>query len=117
MTVDDFESEARQVAAEWAFIQSVETVDKTDHALKLRLHVDGECFVQVYANVQKSVYSFTFVLNRARIYGRDSEGGDWHRHPYGSPDSHDHTPEGQKAVTLTQFLREAQQILQKERLL
>ena len=117
MTSDDFESKARQAAAEWAFIQSVETVDKTDHALKLRLHVDGECFVQVYANVQKSVYSYTLVLNRARIYGRDSEGGDWHRHPYGSPDSHDHTPEGRKAVTLMQFLAEIQQILQAEGLL
>lgn len=51
MTVDDFEGEVRHAAAEWAFIKLVETVDKTDHAVKLRLHIDAECFVQVYANV------------------------------------------------------------------
>lgn len=117
MTVDDFESVSRGAAAEWAFIQFVEIVDKTDQALKLRLHVDGECFVQVYANVQKSVYSYTLVLNRARIYGRDSEGGKWHRHPYGDPESHDHSPEGRESVTLMKFLAEIQQILQMEGLL
>lgn len=117
MTVDDFEGEARHAAAEWAFIKLAETVDKTDHAIKLRLHIDAECFIQVYANVQKSVYSYTLVLNRARIYGRDSQGGDWHRHPYGDSESHDHSSEGRVGVTLTQFLGEVQQILQVEGLL
>jgi hypothetical protein len=117
VTTDDFEGEVRHSAAEWAFVQFVETIDKTDHAIKLRLHIESECFVQVYANLQKGVYSYTLVLNRSRIYGRDCEGGTWHRHPHSSPDSHDHTPEGREAVTLAQFLAEVQQILQTEGLL
>jgi len=117
VTTDDFEGEARHSAAEWAFVQLVETVDKTDHAIKLRLHINPECFIQVYANIQKELYSYTLVLNRSRIFGRDREGGTWHRHPYDSPKSHDRSPEGRKAVTLEQFLAEVQQIMQVEGLL
>lgn len=117
MSVDAFEQDVLRTANEWSFIRSIETVDKTDQAIKLRLQVDAECFVQVYANVRKNLFSYTLVLNRSRIYGRDSEGGTWHRHPYGDPDSHDRTPEGQLKVDLAQFLVEVQQILQAEGLL
>lgn len=117
MTTDEFEGEARRSTAEWAFVQLVETVDKTDHAIKLRLHIESECFVQVYANVQKELYSYNLVLNRSRIYGRDCEGGIWHRHPYDDPERHDRSPDGRKVVTLAQFLAEVQEILQAEGLL
>lgn len=117
MSVDAFEQDVLRTANEWSFIRSIETVDKTDQAIKLRLQVDAECFVQVYANVRKNLFSYTLVLNRSRIYGRDSEGETWHRHPYGDPDSHDRTPEGQLKVDLAQFLVEVQQILQAEGLL
>jgi len=77
MTAAEFERDVQQVADQWAYVQWVVTVDKTDYAVKLRLHVDAECFIQVYANVQKGLISFTLVLNRMRIYGRDCEGGVW----------------------------------------
>jgi hypothetical protein len=56
-------------------------------------------------------------LNRSRIYGRDCEGGLWHRHPAEAPEQHDFSVEGQRAVTLDEFLREAQQVLQDRDLL
>ena len=59
----------------------------------------------------------TLVFHRVRIYGRDCEGGQWHRHPHGAPDDHDSSPEGTEAVSLWQFLAEAQQILQSEGIL
>ena len=117
MNADEFEQDVLRVAGEWAYLRSAETVDKTDYAIKLRLTIDTECFVQVYANVEKSILSFALVLNRARIYGRDNEGGEWHRHPYGDPEGHDHSPEGRKAVALATFLEEAQAILEVEGLL
>ena len=117
MTAADFERNTRQIAADWVFVQWITTVDKTDYAIKLRLHVDTECFVQIYANVEKDLISYTLVLNRARIYGRDCDGGVWHRHPYHTPDTHDFSAEGSQAVTLRQFLTEVQQILQNEKLL
>jgi len=67
--------------------------------------------------VEKRIISFALVLNRARIYGRDNDGGEWHRHPYGNPEDHDHSPEGRKAVSLAIFLEETQAILEAEGLL
>jgi hypothetical protein len=117
MTAADYEQDVRQLATQWAFIQSIVTIDRTDYAVKLRLHIDVECFVQVYANVQSGLTSFTLVLNRARIYGRDCDGNGWHRHPRSAPDAHDFSVEGSQAVTLADFLAEVQQILHHERLL
>jgi hypothetical protein len=117
VTSDDVERDVRRAAAEWVFIREVETVDKTEHAVKMRLHVDTDCFVQVYANVQKGLVSYTLVLNRYRILGRDCEGGIWHQHAHSAPDQHDFSPEGQRAVSLDEFLSEAQHVLQEEGLL
>ena len=49
MNADEFEQDVLRVAGEWAYLRSAETVDKTDYAIKLRLTIDTECFVQVYA--------------------------------------------------------------------
>lgn len=117
MTADLVERDVQRTAAKWAFIQGVETVDKTDFAVKLRLHVDTDCFVQVYGNTQKQITSYALVFNRARILGRDCEGGFWHRHSLEAPDKHDFSPEGQRAVSLDEFLTEVQKILQDKGLL
>jgi len=57
MTTDDLEKHIRETASNWAFIRWVETVDKTDHALKMRMYAMMDCFIQVYANVQKELVS------------------------------------------------------------
>jgi hypothetical protein len=117
VNVDEFEAYVIQNAAEWAYIRLIETIDKTDHAVKIRLFVDPECFVQVYHNVQKGVLSFALVLNRSRIFGHDNQGGNWHRHPYGDPESHDQSPQGQTKINLSQFLEEVQNIIKIEGIL
>jgi hypothetical protein len=117
VNVDEFEQDVYRIAAEWSFLRSIETVDKTDYAVKLRLHIDTECFIQMYTNVEKGILSYVLVLNRARIFGRDNEGGEWHRHPHGDADQHDRSPAGRTAVTMSQFLVEVQRILIEEGLL
>lgn len=117
MTVDDVERQALLAAADWAFIQYAEAVDKTEHTVKLRLYITAEFFVQVYANTQKQLSSCTLIFNRMRILGRECDGGVWHRHPADDPDQHDFSAEGQRPVTLDEFLREAQQVLQSRSLL
>lgn len=117
MTVDDFEQEVIQIAETWTFIRSATTLDKTAHAIKMRLSVAPECFVQIYTNVQKNLVSYALILHRMRVYGRDCDGGRWHRHPYPHADGHDFSPEGQREVSLNDFLLEAQQILQSEGIL
>lgn len=112
MTPDDVERNILATAANWACIRWTTLLDKTEHAIKMRLHIDSACFVQVYANPKKSLISYTLVLDRTRIYGRDCDGGQWHRHPYSAPDSHDFSGEGSRPVTLSEFLAETQQILE-----
>ena len=46
MSTDDVESDVQRITTQWAFIQRVETIDKTDFTVKLRLHVATECFIQ-----------------------------------------------------------------------
>jgi len=117
MSTDTVEREARRTAAKWAFVRRVEMMDKTDAAIKLRLHIDTDCFVQIYVNTRKQLTSYTMVFNRARILGRDCEGGLWHRRLPAMPNEHDFSPEGQRPVSLDEFLKEAQQVLQDKGLL
>lgn len=117
MTVDEFERQVYRIAEKFSFIKAIATVDKTTNTIKLRLHIASDCFVQVYTNTRKRLLSYVLVFNRSRLYGRDCEGGMWHRHPYDHSDGHDFGPEGAKAVTLDEFLAEVQDILNKEGLL
>jgi hypothetical protein len=117
MNPNAVERHVQRTAARWAFVQQVETVDKTDDAIKLRLLIDTDCFVQVYVNTRKQIISYVVVINRARILGRDCDGGSWHWHPPARPDQHDFSPEGQRAVSLDEFLKETQQVLQDQGLL
>jgi hypothetical protein len=94
VSTDDIERDIQSSAAKWAFVQFIETVDKTDHTIKLRLYVAADCFVQVYANTQKQLTSYALVFNRSRIFGRDCEGGIWPRHPSHAPHLHDFSAEG-----------------------
>jgi hypothetical protein len=117
MTSDIFEQHVRDEADHFAFIRSVVIVDKTTETVKARLHITAECFVQVYANVRKGLFNYTLVLHHNRLYGRDNDGAGWHRHPHSTPESHDFCPEGVRAVSLTDFLEEGQQILMAEGML
>ncbi len=117
MSINAVERDVQRTAVRWAFIQRVETADKTDVAIKMRLHIDTGCFVQIYVNTRKQLISYTVVFNRVRIFGRDCDGGIWHRHPSEMPDQHDFSSEGQRAVSLDEFLRETQRLLQDKGLL
>jgi len=57
VTIDDLERDIRQTAAAWVFIRWISTEDKTDHSLKMRLHATRDCFIQVYANIQKQLWA------------------------------------------------------------
>ena len=117
MNTDDFEQEVISAALAWAAIRRIVTVDKTAHAIKMRLHISESCFIQVYANIRKGLYSYTLILDHMRIFGRDCDGGRWHRHPYGVAETHDFGPEGARPIVLAEFLGEALQILAGEGIL
>jgi hypothetical protein len=116
-TVNLFEARIYDVALRFSFVQRVVTLGKTANTIKLRLHVTTDCFVQIYTNVQKKLVSYVLILDRSRIYGRNCDGGTWHRHPYENPAAHDFGPEGAKEISLEEFLIEVQQILEGEGIL
>ncbi|MEA3341374.1 MAG: hypothetical protein U9R15_15525 [Chloroflexota bacterium] len=117
MTLATFEQHIRDEARRFAFIRNVVALDRTANTVKLRLFIATGCFVQVYTNLHKDLLSYTLVLRRTRIYGRDNDGTGWHRHPHSAPNSHDFSDEGTRPVSLAEFLDEVQQILTVEGIL
>ena len=82
----------------------------------MRFRVTERCFIQLYASTKKDLYSYTLIFAGTRIFGRDCEGGQWHRHPFENAESHDVTDEGQKAVAFKDFLEEVHDILRRLKL-
>jgi hypothetical protein len=106
-----------QSAYGFPFIRQIKEVDRTDHALKLRLIIDANLLVQIYTNSKTKTTAYALVLGEERIYGRDCHSGRWHRHPFGDPQSHDTSKEGRKEIDVADFLNEVQQILKEQQLL
>jgi len=80
-------------------------VDRTDYAIKLRLSIDREIFIQIYANEISDKFNLA-VINR--IYGFDREGGLYHLHPF--LDTRQHIP-ADSAKSITDFVKESFDLL------
>lgn len=115
--IDDLEKDIRNITSRFPFIQNTQTVLKTTYTIKIRLDITDECFIQIYQNVQKNLTSYVAVIGRERIYGRDCDGGIWHRHPEDNPGGHDFSQKGSRKVALDAFLYEVQEILLKKGIL
>lgn len=115
--VNTLEKDIERIVSKFFFIQSVQTLLKTIHTIKMRLYVTEECFIQIYYNIQKNRTNYVVILGGKRIYGRDCYKGVWHRHPEENPEGHDFSPEGSIKVKLEEFLFETQEILLRKEIL
>ena len=104
--IDDIEKQIYSVVAQFAFIKETETLQKTPHTIKIKLHIKQTCFIQIYRNIQKNVINYVLVSGNQRLFGRDCDGGVWHTHPIENPDMHDFSEDGVKEVSLEDFLYE-----------
>ncbi|HHH40622.1 MAG TPA: hypothetical protein ENK56_01295 [Chloroflexi bacterium] len=86
-------------------------LDRGNSFLKARLYIGPDLFVQVYRNDRYGTTNLVLVWAGRRIYARDEVGGVWHRHPADDPSVHDTSPEGQRPVTLGEFLDEVEDLL------
>jgi hypothetical protein len=109
--IGNAENEIYQIARQFSFISSVETILKTLNVLKVKLTITPTCFVQIYQNTKKGVVNYTLVSGNQRLFGRDCDGGQWHCHPLDNPEEHDFSEEGTKAISLEDFLYEAEEKL------
>lgn len=117
MRTDELEKEAKKALKTFPFLKKMELIDKHRGAIKLRLYVEENFYIQAYYNMITGTTNFVAIIGNQRIFGRDCDRDGWHRHPFDDPDSHDCSSEGRKGVTLTDFLEEFQEIIEKENLL
>ncbi|MEM5790399.1 MAG: hypothetical protein AAGU11_24015 [Syntrophobacteraceae bacterium] len=115
--LDDLMQEVQTIAKSYAFIRGIADLDRTDNALMLRLIIDETMFIQVYANSKKRKLNFALIGSGQRIFGRDSEGGKWHKHPFESPQNHESEGDAGKTVALTEFVMEVEELLLEKSLL
>lgn len=84
---------------QFSAFKSYEVLDKTDATLKVRIYIERELYIQLYANAEKRKLNLALVHHNQRIYGEDSEGFD-------DPDKHVPIVE---QIPLEAFLAKVQQ--------
>ena len=93
------------------FIQSIEEVDHTDVSTSLRLHIRPGLFVQAFHGEYSGSLYFALIEGERRIFGIDRAHGQWHLHPFNSPDLHQPLSEGLDPKPLLTFLARIEQLL------
>jgi len=96
MRTDELEKEAKKALKTFPFLKKMELIDKHRGAIKQRLYVEENFYTQAYYNMITGTTNFVAIIGK---------------------DSHDCSSEGRKGVTLTDFLEELQEIIEKENLL
>ncbi len=87
----------------WFVSELVET-ERTDSTLSLRLIIREDLFVQVFSGEKSKSLYLALIEGRRRIYGIDREGGEWHIHPFGNADRHEHFFQGLEPKPILNFL-------------
>lgn len=103
--------ELRREARHRAYIRRLDIIEQTQSLVKARFYITPDLFIQVYRNDRFDTTNFAVIHNQQRIYARDQLGGEWHRHTFDAPDTHDRSDEGRRSVTLTVFLDEAEVLI------
>ena len=98
MNIDSIISETQSVASEFGL--RLRIIDITDNIVDLRLYIDVELFIQIYANQLKDKLNLNLIFKNKRLWGYDSEGGRTHIHPIDEPESHIFTD---KEVDIKEF--------------
>jgi hypothetical protein len=94
-----------------SYISQMETLEQSINLLKTRLYISQDIFRQVYRNDRFDTTDLSLILSGRRIYSRDQVGGKWHRHTLIDPEYHDTSSEGQREISLYEFLNEVEAIL------
>ncbi len=110
-TIEQLFQEASEALAQFWFVQRLDIVERTDQTVTVQLVIDNKLRVQAFLSQKSGRLSFALIGPAGRLYGRDRQHGEWHRHPFSNPESHEVTPEGTSPRALLQFMAEVQEIL------
>jgi hypothetical protein len=117
VVIEDLADEVEALAGRFRFVRATIQLDQTRFSIKYRLLIKPDLWVQIYNHIQNHTVGLAFVYQGRRLYGRDCEAGNWHRHPVDDPENHDFSAEGARPTSVEEFLREVGQILVDYRLL
>jgi hypothetical protein len=107
----DLRLEAQEAMERVWFVQSLEETERTDLTLSLRFYIRPALFVQAFLGQCSGSLYLALIEGGRRIFGIDREGGEWHIHPYDSPDKHEPLPEGLGPKPLLKFLARVEDLL------
>jgi hypothetical protein len=110
-SADDLTAEAQDALDQVWFVQSLETIERTDLTLSLRLYIRSDLFVQAFLGELTGSLYFALIEGNKRIFGIDREAGLWHLHPFESPDKHQRLSEGLEPKPLMRFLARVEDLI------
>ncbi|MDI6731421.1 MAG: hypothetical protein QME05_02425 [Candidatus Margulisbacteria bacterium] len=88
MSLAKFKDEIIKLSQEIGCFCNCTVLNETNNTVKIKLDITRTCFVQIYANFRKNLKNYVVILDGQRIFGRDSDGGRWHKHPWENPSKH-----------------------------
>jgi hypothetical protein len=89
----------------------MEEIARTDHTLSLRLYIRNDLFIQVFLGETSGSLYLALIERERRIFGVDREAGEWHIHPYDTPDQHQNLPEALEPKPLLKFIARVETLL------
>ena len=104
-------AEAQEAVDRVWFIQSMQSLDRTDRTISLRLSIRPGLFVHVFLGELTGSLFFALIERNQRIFGIDRESGEWHAHPYDAPYQHVSLPEGLEPKPLLSFLARVEDLV------
>jgi len=110
-TIDDLYAEALEAVDRVWFVQSVQSVDRTDLTISMRLIIGPDLFVHVMLGELTGALYFALIERGQRIFGIDRHSGVWHIHPYHAPQQHVPFLEGLEPKPLLSFLSKVEDLL------
>ncbi|MCK4393927.1 hypothetical protein KAX17_13575 [Candidatus Bipolaricaulota bacterium] len=88
MDLSEFEKQLSQLKDRFFPSAEIRNLSRRLNAIKLRLHITDEVFIDVYFNTDSGRLDFTTIKGERRVFGYDNAGG-WHYHPVKDPNRHD----------------------------
>ncbi|MBI4631925.1 MAG: hypothetical protein HY740_09485 [Chloroflexi bacterium] len=102
LTLETFESQIASACDKSPLVVSLTIIASGVTWTHQRIFLKDETFVDAFYNEATGKTSFALIKNSQRIFGADNT-GEWHWHPFDSPDSHLSSSE---AITIAEFLSE-----------
>jgi hypothetical protein len=117
-SVEEWEDEITLAALRFPGVREIVRVDSHPSAIKVRVTLSPEVFVQIYVNVATDTRNMALIVSGQWRYARDCQFcRNWHRHPFDQPDEHDIGPTGGQPMDIEEFLEKVQELVEREELL